>query len=320
MRETGFVISHKENERRRALAAPHLTSLSAPGTLCFETGYGDVLGCRDNDYIAAGARIVSREEAWSREVVCALKAPTAEEYELLTEGQTLFGWIHAVQNRDVTDLMLDRRMTGIAWEEMFDKGRYLFQRNRELTGEAGVIHALLCGGRLAVGLEAAVVGYGNVGKAAARTLQALGATVAAYDIDDEKRFRREFPRFDIIVISVLWDVFRRDRLLYREDLTRMRQGAMIIDLSCDHAMEVETSHPTTIEDPIYVVGGITHYAVDHVPALVWRSATDSIGRALLPSIDALTSGREEEDDVLRAATVMRRGVIVDERISAYQGR
>jgi hypothetical protein len=57
-----------------------------------------------------------------------------------------------------------------------------------------------------------------------------------------------------------------------------------------------------------------------VPALVWRSATDSIGRALLPSIDALTSGREEEDDVLRAATVIRRGVIVDERISAYQGR
>jgi N5-(carboxyethyl)ornithine synthase len=320
MREIGFVISHKENERRRALAPRHVSALGAPETLCFEAGYGDVLGCRDDDYVAAGARVASRETAWSREVVCAIKAPTPEEHGLLSEGQILFGWIHAVQNRDVTDLMLGKHMTGIAWEEMFDRGHYLFQRNRELTGEAGVIHALLCGGRLAVGLDAAVVGYGNVGRAAARTLQALGATVTAYDIDDEERFRREFPRFDIIVISVLWDVFRSDRLLYREDLARMKPGAMIVDLSCDHEMEVETSHPTTIEDPVYVVDGITHYAVDHVPALVWKSATDSIGEALLPSLDALSSRREDDDVILRAATVVRRGVIVDERISSYQGR
>jgi len=320
MRDIGFVISHKENERRRALTPAQVTMLGTPGALCFETGFGDVLGCSDADYEIAGARIVSREEAWSREVVCSLKAPTIEEHGLVSEGQVLFGWIHAVQNRDVTDLMLERRMTGIAWEEMFRDGRYLFQRNRELTGEAGVIHALLCCGRMAVGLDAAVVGYGNVGRAAAGTLRALGANVEAYDIDDEERFRREFPRFDVIVISVLWDVFRGDRLLYREDLSRMKEGAMIVDLSCDHEMEVETSHPTTIEDPVYVVDGITHYAVDHVPALVWKSATDSIGKALCPYVDALVGAREEDDEVLRAATVVRRGVIVDERISTYQGR
>lgn len=320
MREIGFVISHKENERRRAMAPAQLAEVADPGRLFFESGYGEVLGYGDADYLVAGARVVSREEAWSKDVVCSVKAPMAEESALLGRGQILFGWIHAVQGREITDLLLDRGMTGIAWEEMSAGGRYVFRRIRELTGEAGVLHALLCAGRVPAGLDVAVVGCGQVGAAAARTLRALGARVDEFEIDDEPRFRAEFGRFDVIVIAVLWDVFRSDRLLYRGDLARMRPRALIIDLSCDHEMEVETSHPTTIEEPIYVVDGVTHYAVDHVPALVWKSASDAISRALPRFVDALVEEREDEDDVLRAATVVRRGEIVDRRIAEFQGR
>ena len=320
MRDVGFVISSKENERRRALSPEHVSRLHHSASLTFETGYGDVLGAGDAHYLAAGARIVAREDAWACPVVCSVKAPTADEAALLSEGQIIFGWLHAVQNRDVTDMLVNRGMTGIAWEEMVAADGYIFRGNRQLTGEAGVLHALLCLGRVAAGLRVAVVGYGNVGRAAARALRALGAEVTPYDIDDEARFRREFHRYDIIVVAVLWDVMRHDRLLYRDDLPKLRAGAAIVDLSCDDGLEVETSRPTTIDDPVRVVDGVPHYAVDHVPALVWRSATDVIGDALVPYVDALVEGREEDDPVLRAATVVRRGAIVDQRIEAFQGR
>jgi N5-(carboxyethyl)ornithine synthase len=320
MRDVGFVIDGKENERRRALSPDHVARVGHADRLIFESGYGEVLGAKDADYIAAGARSVSREDAWGCEIVCSVKAPTVADGSLLGHGQTLFGWLHLVQNHDITDLLVDRDMTGIAWEEMVAADGYVFRGNRDLTGEAGILHALLCLGKAAGGLEAAVVGYGKVGQAAARTLRALGARVTAFDIDDEQRFRREFPRFDLIVISVLWDVSRSDRLLYRDDLARLKKGAAIIDLSCDHGLEVETSWPTTIADPLRVVDGVPHYAVDHVPALVWHSATDVIGEALIPYIDVLVEGHEDENAVLDAATVVRRGAIVDRRIAEFQGR
>jgi N5-(carboxyethyl)ornithine synthase len=249
-----------------------------------------------------------------------MKSPLPEEVALLGEGQIIFGWIHAVQNRGITDLLVSKCMTAVAWEDMYEGPRHVFWRNNALTGEAGVMHASLCWGRTLGGLRAAVIGCGNVGGAAARTLDRIGAEVTVYGRDGEAQFRREFGQYDVIVNAVLWDVMRSDRLLWREDLSRMKPESAIVDLSCDENLEIETTRGTTIADPVYVVDGILHYAVDHVPALVWRTASASISTEVRRFVDALVEGSEQDNDVLRRATVVREGEILDRRVIEFQRR
>jgi N5-(carboxyethyl)ornithine synthase len=320
MRDIGFVASSKENERRRALTPADAASTCHPGNLLFESGYGLTLGFADDDYVSAGARVVGRADVWGSPVVCSMKSPLPEEVALLGEGQIIFGWIHAVQNRGITDLLVSKCMTAVAWEDMYEGPRHVFWRNNALTGEAGVMHASLCWGRTLGGLRAAVIGCGNVGGAAARTLDRIGAEVTVYGRDGEAQFRREFGQYDVIVNAVLWDVMRSDRLLWREDLSRMKPESAIVDLSCDENLEIETTRGTTIADPVYVVDGILHYAVDHVPALVWRTASASISTEVRRFVDALVEGSEQDNDVLRRATVVREGEILDRRIIEFQRR
>ena len=320
MRDVGFVASAKENERRRALTPPDVAHTRHPRSLLVESGYGLTLDFADEAYTAAGARVVCRAEAWACPVVCAMKSPEREELALLGEGQTIFGWVHAVQSRDVADLLISRRMTAVAWEEMFEGPRHVFWRNNELTGEMGVVHAGLCWGRTLQGVRAAVIGFGNVGGAATRTLESAGAQVTVYRRGDETLFRQELGQYDLVVNAVLWDVLRSDRLLWRDDLSRMKPGSAIFDLSCDENLEIETTKGTTIDDPVYTVDGILHYAVDHVPALVWRTASDSISKEVSRFVDALVEGSEEDNDVLRRATIVRGGEIVDRRITEFQCR
>ena len=316
----GFATSSKENERRRALLPPDLTGLRHADRLLFEAGYGEVVGYSDDDYRRAGARVVARDEVFAQAIVCNPKPLGGDERQLLTRGQTLFGWIHAVQNRPIVDFLVAGGHSAVAWEDMFDRGRHVFWRNNELAGEVGVSHALLQWGRTADGCRVAVIGRGNVARGAARTLDRLGAKVTMFSREMEPYFRDVFAEYDVIVNAVFWDVFRTDRLLWRTDLARLRPGSLIIDLSCDEELEIETSRGTTIDHPVYVEQGVTHYVVDHVPALAWKTASESISRALGPFLDVIVEARMEEDPVLSPAVVIRDGVIVDERIIRYQGR
>lgn len=316
MKTVGFVISHKENERRRALIPPDLKHMENKKYLHFEKGYGEILGYLDEDYLKKGVNIVEREIAYGQDIICSLKTPEYGEKELFNEGQTLFGWIHAVQGKEITDFLIEKRMTAIAWEEMFENERHVFWRNNELSGEAGVHHALLYYGRVPYESRVAVLGRGNVARGAIRVLEKLGAKITVYDRKTVPLLRREIGNYDIIVNAVLWDVFRKDRLIYREDLRRMKKGSMIIDISCNNAMEIETSHATTIEKPVYTVDGIIHYVVDHVSTIFWKTATESISKEVKKYIDDLTE--ERENRVLKNSIIIKDGQILDERIINFQ--
>ncbi len=320
MTTIGFAISAKENERRRALLPPDLAKVRHADQLVFETGYGDAVGYSDDDYRQGGARVATREEVFAQPVICNPKPSAGDERQLLSRGQMLFGWIHAVQNRTIVDWLIDGGHSALAWEDMFDRGRHVFWRNNELAGEVGVWHALLQWGRTADGCRVAVIGRGNVARGAVRTLDRLGAKVTMFSREMGPYFRDAFPEFDVIVNAVFWDVFRTDRLLWRDDLARLRQGSLIIDLSCDEGLEIESSHGTTITAPVYIESGIMHYAVDHTPALVWKTASASISRALAPFLDVIVEGRTEDHPVLEPALIVRGGTIFDDRIVRYQGR
>jgi N5-(carboxyethyl)ornithine synthase len=318
MRNIGFVISGKENERRRAVLPHHLTTVRNRSQLVFERGYASPFGIPDEAFESLGCKVMDRSDVYSMDIICNPKAPEPDERDRFQTGQSLFGWVHAVQGRETVDLLLGKRMTAIAWEDMFVGGRHCFWRNNEIAGEASVLHAANYFGRLLDGARAAVIGSGNCARGAIRSLGRLGADVQVYDRDTVGLLRDELPEFDIVVNAVLWDVFRTDHIIYKDDVARMRPNSMIIDISCDEAMGIETSRPTTIAEPTYIVDGVTHYVVDHTPAIYFQSATNAIGEVTAVFLDRLVEG--SPDACLDAATVIKDGKILDQRISRFQGR
>ncbi len=317
MRTVGFPISHKENENRRALLPKDIQRISVPSALYFEEGYGRVLGLDDEDYLEAGANVVSRECVLQQNIICDPKIGDANYLSSLND-QIIFGWIHAVQNRDITDAIISGNLTAFAWEDMFEKGRHVFWRNNELAGEAAIMHAFQCFGKMPYETKVALIGRGNTARGAMKVLNMLGADVVQYDRKTESLLRDELSDYDVIVNCVLWDVTRTDHIVYRSDLKRMKKGAMIVDVSCDKNGGIETSVPTSIDNPIYTVDGVVHYVVDHTPSLFYKTFTKNNSQIIAPYIEKLMLNKE--DTVLSDALIIDKGKIVDQRIIDFQCR
>lgn len=314
----GFPISHKENEKRRAIIPKHIALLTCPEQLYFERNYGEVLGILDEEYKKLGCHIVSREEVLSKHIICDPKIGDAEYLEDLRPGQIIFGWIHATQNRDITDKIIARKLTAYAWEKMQYNGQHVFWRNNELAGEAAILHAFQCFGRMPYETKVAVIGRGNTARGATRILNMLGAQVFQYDSKSEKLLHEEIGKYDVLVNCILWDVTRKGHIIYKTDLKRMKKNAMIIDVSCDKHGGVETSIPTTINAPTYLVEGVLHYAVDHTPALFYKTSSYDNSAIIYPYVEELINNRPSA--VLRDSLIIQEGVVKDTEIIKYQKR
>lgn len=317
MKTVGFPISRKENEYRRAIVPMHLKNIEHPELLYFEKDYGEVLGIEDSEYEACGSHIASHDEVLSKDIICDPKIGDADYLEEL-DHQTIFGWIHATQNRDITDKLLASGLTAFAWEKMFQKGRHVFWRNNELAGEAAVMHAFQCYARMPYETKVAVIGRGNTARGAIKVLNMLGADVRQYDRRTEELLRDELGQYDVVVNCVLWDVMRKDHIIYRDDLKRMKRNSMIIDVSCDRNGGIETSIPTTIEEPTYIVDGVLHYVVDHTPALFHKTFTWNNSEVVWSYINELQN--ESYGDILSDSLIVENGKIIDKEIIKFQNR
>ena len=170
MQTIGFLISHKNNEKRRAILPKDLLNIANPENMYCETGYGKCLGIEDEEYIQMGSHIAPRQEILKKDIVVDLKLGDADYLDQIDEGKTLLGWAHAVQNIDFTSKIIEKKATVIAMEEMFEKGRYIFYKNREIAGEAGVLQAILYTGLMPYDAKAAIIGNGKTAKGAQRIL------------------------------------------------------------------------------------------------------------------------------------------------------
>ncbi len=314
----GFPISHKENENRRAIIPEHIRNMKHPECLYFEKDYCREMGISDEEYKALGCHVCSHEEVLKMDIICDPKIGDADYLEDLNPGQTIFGWVHATQNRDITDHLISRGLTAYAWEKMNEDGRHIFWRNNELAGEAAVMHAFQCFGSMPYECNVAVIGNGNTARGAMKVLNMLGANVMQYNKRMEGLLRRELNMYDVVVNCVLWDVMRKDHIIYRTDLARMKKGSMIIDVSCDRAGAVETSIPTTINDPTYMVDGVLHYVVDHTPALFFKTFTRNNSELIWPYLEELMEDRP--DSILNSALIIENGSIIDPEIIRFQNR
>lgn len=317
MKTVGMPISHKENEKRRCLLPKDIERIKNPQFIFIEEGFGEVLGFSDNDYSSQGVNVVSRLEVLTKDVICDPKIGDADYLDKLN-NQVLFGWVHAVQNREIVDTIMDRKITAYAWEDMYENGRHVFWRNNEIAGEAAVFHAYMCHGVFPYNTKAAILGKGNIARGAMKTLNYMGADIVVYDRKTEDLFRMELPMYDVVVNAILWDTSRKDHIIFKKDLKRMKKGSLLIDVSCDRNGAIETSTPTTINDPIYIVDEVTHYVVDHTPALFWKTTSESISNEVVRYIDFLIE--EKSNDVLTKCKNFQNGSICDIRISQYQNR
>lgn len=312
MKTIGFINSHKENENRIALLPCHMKQLKeTAGYLFFEKGYGVKLGISDKDYEDMGALTASREEILKNcDIICDPKIGDGEYLQALKKGTTLFGWVHPHVDPDMKELLLERRFKVYAWEEMLENGTQVFRRNNILAGEASVLHGCLSYGMMMEGKTAAVLGRGNTAIGAYKTLVSNAAAVTMYGRSQELQFKKEMEQYDIIVNGVLWDPKRTDHIISREDLKRLKKGVLIIDVSCDEGGAVESSRPTTIEQPIFLEEGAAHYCLDHSPSLFYRTASEYISEKVSLFIEALAG--EKNDSVLESGRVIDEGKMLKE--------
>lgn len=316
MKTMGLLISHKNGEKRRAILPEDIRKLKHPEYLYFETGYGESVGHNDKEFIDAGANIVSRKEAMNCDIITDVKLGDADYLDELEDGKTLFGWAHAAQGVEFTSKCLEKKFTVVAWEEIFEKGRYIFYRNREIAGEAAIMQAFCYYGRMPYECQIAVIGNGQTAKGALRVLNGLGASVDVYGRKLEKLFLEKKYEYDVIVNCVMWDISRKDRLIYKDDLKKMKAHSMIIDISCDPCLEIETSHPSTIENPVYEVDGVLHYTVDNTPAMFPYTVTKVLSEGNVRMIDSMLT--DDYTESLKKAMVIEKGHIRSQSIRDFR--
>ena len=318
MKTVGFVIPVKENEKRRVLLPKDIEKIKEKDCLYFEKGYGKILGISDSEFEKVGCNVVSFDEVLKQDIICDPKIGDANYLDKLKEKQIIFGWVHAVKNKKLTDLLLNKKITVIAFEDMFYKNRHIFYKNNILAGEAACYNAINYLGRLPDNLNAVIIGNCNTAHGAYKALSKLGVSVDIYTRDLEELLRENLYKYDLIVNCVLWDVKRRDHIIYREDIKKMKKGSMIIDVSCDEKGAIETSHPTTIDNPIYLVDNIIHYAVDHTPSIFYQTFSLECSKTITEYINDLVL--EKDNEVLKNATIIGNGKILDQKIKIYQRR
>lgn len=318
MERVGFITSSKENEKRRAILPKDLEKVKNCNYLFFEKDYGKILGIDDKEYEKKGCHILSRNEILNCDIICDPKIGDADYLNEIKKGATIWGWIHAVQNRNITDKIINNRLTAYAWEDMYEENRHVFWKNNELAGIAAILDAYRIKGTLPNNNKVAIIGNGNTARGTMKILSQLGAEIEVFGRKDETLLRKNLSRFDTIVNCVLWDVNRKDHIINENDLLKMKKNSMIIDVSCDRNGAIETSIPTTIDNPVYYKKGILHYVVDHTPSIFYEIASYAISEEVVKYLDFLITGQKNQ--VLENSLIIKHGKILDERIIEFQNR
>ena len=310
----------KSDEYRIAMLPVGAEELTAAGhTVLVEVGAGIGSGIFDSLYESAGAEIVATaEEVWARsDLIVKVKEPQRSEWPLMRSGQVVFTYFHFAADEPLTRAVIDSGITAIAYETIRDaKGTLpLLTPMSEVAGRMSIQEGakylerpqegrgiLLAGVPGVAPAEVAILGGGIVGSNAARVAAGLGANVRILDINldrlrylddimppnvttlysDRHTILESVERADLVIGAILITGARAPRLVRREDLSRMKPGAVIVDVAIDQGGCIETSRPTTHQKPTYLEEGIVHYCVTNMPGAVGRTSTYALNNVTLP--------------------------------------
>jgi len=334
----------KPDEYRVAATPVAVEVLSKAGhQVLVETTAGEGSGFADEEYIKAGATVISTaEEVWNQaDMIYHVKEPIPSEYLLLKKGQILFAYLHLATTKELTLALMDRGVVAIAYEtvELPDGSLPLLSPMSEVAGILATQVAAtylwrthqgsgkLLGGVTGVPPATVVIlGAGIVGTNAAKMALGLGAHVIIVDKDMRRlsclnevlQGRLEtlasnpynivsaVKQADVVIGAVLQKGARAPILVTEDMVKTMKPGSVIVDVAVDQGGCVETTHPTTHSDPIYIVDGVIHYCVTNMPGIVPRTSTIALSNVTLPY--ALKLANLGYQEALRSDEALRKGL------------
>lgn len=351
----------KDNEYRVGLTPAGVRALTDAGHQAIvERRAGEGSGFEDALYERAGATILdSPDDVWAQgEMIVKVKEPIAPEYPRMREGQLLFTYLHLAPDRELTKQLLERKVTGVAYETITDRkgtlplltpmsevaGRMAIQVGATYLEKMQGGRGILLGG--VPGVPAArvvIIGGGVVGTNAAKIAVGMGAHVTIID-NNLDRLRELDDIFlskistlassaymihdaisdaDLIVGAVLVPGAAAPRLVTRAMLKDVPNGAVIVDVAVDQGGCIETTHPTTHSEPTYYVEGVLHYCVANMPGAVPRTSTFALTNATLPYALKLANqgfmNAISSDPGLKAGVNTYAGRLTYEAVATAQG-
>lgn len=301
----------KNHEYRVGLVPAAVDAYSRAGHEVFvEKGAGLGSGITDEEYIAAGAKMLeTAKEVWNTaEMIVKVKEPMPQEYDLMTENQTIYTYFHFAADETLTKACIEKKIIAVAYETVreADGSLPLLKPMSEIAGRMSTLmgsyflskpnggEGLLPTGVPGVApANVVVVGGGVVGANAAKVAAGLGCKVLIFDINPDRleyletimpanvflvysdpiTLEKALSEADITVGAVLIPGAKAPKLIKKEHLKIMKPGSVIVDVAIDQGGCAETSKATTHSDPVYVVDGILHYCVANMPGAFSRTAT-----------------------------------------------
>jgi alanine dehydrogenase len=318
--KVGIPSEVKNHEYRVAITPSGVHELVVQGHEVFierEAGVGSSI--LDEDYTSAGARILdSADEVWATgDLILKVKEPVSSEYHRMREGQTLFTYLHLAADRALTEELVNRKVTAVAYEtvELPDRSLPLLAPMSEVAGRlapqvgaATLMRAqggrgVLMGGVSGVyAAKVVVIGAGVSGMNAAAIALGMQAEVLLLDRDIAKlrhadaiyqghcqtvasnayEIERAVIDADLVIGAVLVPGAKAPKLITNEQVSRMRPGSVLVDISIDQGGCFEDSRPTTHADPTYQVHGSVFYCVANMPGAVPHTSTYALTNVTLP--------------------------------------
>lgn len=309
----GIPKESRPSEYRVGLSPSAIQRLTNRGHICYiEHDAGKFAGFNDLDYENAGAKIVySAHEAFARaDFIIKVARPQEEELELIRPGSILSGWLHLpAASQSKIDYLLKNQITTVAYEQIqrSDGTRPVLQMMSQIGGKilpqiaAQLLQnnnggkGILLGGIAGIPpAEVVIIGAGVLGQSAVQTFSGLGAHITVLDISIEalQTILEKFPNVvtmnatkanikrtckyaDVLVTAAAIPGKLAPILITRDNLMTMKPRSIIMDPSIDQGGCLETSRPTTHDNPTYVEEGVIHYCVPNISSLIARTATNA---------------------------------------------
>ena len=331
----------KDKENRVSVTPEAVRAINKAGhTVVVEINAGVGSGFSNKEYVQAGAILSSTEAAWAVDMVVKVKEPMADEYQFLA-GQIVFTFFHlAGVTEKLTDTLLTRKTTAIAYETLEDKqGRLPILA--PMSGVAGNMAALMGSYYLAKfnqgrGMQlgtvlgkqygkVVVIGDGVVGKHAAHVASGMGAKVylaglhqkrgqqliksvlpkVEFFLSNQKNISTNITDADLVVGAVLSRGAKASSVITEAMIKQMPEGAVVVDVSIDQGGCIETTRPTSHSEPVFIKHGVIHYCVTNMPGAYPRTSTMALVEASMPYLLKLAN---EGVDCLKGDAGMAKAV------------
>jgi len=284
---------------------------------------GEKSGFSNDDYRDAGAMILeSPKEIFDTcEMILKVKEPQPQEYDLLKPGQILFTYLHLAPLRELTEILKEKGVTAIAYETVQEGKRVpLLEPMSQIAGKIAPMVAsyflsahnnamgvLIGGANGVLPARVLIIGSGTVAKNAAKIASGMGADVVVMGIDQgsmseledilpanvstlySNRYNMEkiLPTVDIVIGAVYITGEKAPHLITKEMLSLCKKGAVLVDVAIDQGGCIETSRPTTHDDPVFEVDGVIHYCVANMPGNYPVTSTYALANATFPYVEKI---------------------------------